>query len=121
MQRSEAIKKLQDAYENEKLGFQNNMGSDCKYYCSTTKSFCAVGVLIGEDDSLKDGKGDIQYPFSDVGKYGITLALKEKEMSHFHGLTVEELSKLQDLHDEVSIYTSYENEQDFKDYLYSLN
>jgi hypothetical protein len=122
MERKESIEAIKNAYENEKLGFQNGMSS-CKYYDAKTDSYCAVGVLIGYDDSLINDLGNIEKPFKNADYCEIKLSMENAGLTKLYGLTIDELDRLQILHDHIinSVRYRSKKENDFKDYLYSLN
>jgi hypothetical protein len=122
MNRKQAIARIKKAYENEELGMQKGM-YHCRYYCHTTDSHCAVGILIGKKKGLIDRYGDIEVPFKGTISAAIKKAMYDLNKNTFCGLSVEELQNLQELHDE-SCQCGDEVKQDymnrFKTYLYSL-
>ena len=122
MNRKQAIARIKKAYENEELGMQKGM-IYCKYYCHKTDSHCAVGVLIGKKKELIDFYGVIEIPFKGTHEPQIHRAMSALNTKIFHGLSLDELKTLQDLHDNACQCDDVEKQyyiNDFKTYLYSL-
>ena len=128
MNRLQAINKIKKAYETKQLGFQKGATS-CLYYDKSSDSCCAVGVLVRKDKKLLNPQGDRNAVFRaglDANSYTIESQMRAVNKSSFHGLDIDELRKIQKLHDEV-VQTRgcgeerrNEKEISFKEYLYAL-
>ena len=113
-QRQKSIKMIQNTYNKGKLGFQKGAKS-CLYYDTETESFCAVGVLVCNEMEQEE---DRYYPFEGVSHEQIGCAMTELNMNKYKGLTINELEKLQSLHDNIINHNANPNK--FTEYLFSL-
>lgn len=122
MNRTQALKKIRTAFKQGELGFQNG-ATKCLYYDKKTDSYCAVGVLIGENESVMNSNGDIDRPFKQCIRGGIESAMSALDKETYCGLNIVELGNLQMLHDNI-IGHRYEDttgrEQQFENYLFGL-
>lgn len=118
-EREQSLKLIREAYENKELGFQKG-AKTCLYYDSKTDSCCAVGVLV-KNERLFDSDGDQEYAFRErQNDPSIEDCMDDLDMKEYKGLTLEELTRLQSLHDRMVAFYSETKEKNFKDYLYSL-
>lgn len=115
-QRQKSIKMIQDAYNKGKLGFQKR-AKDCLYYDPNTESFCAVGVLVCNG---RKRKKEVRNPFKNCKHQTISTAMKSLGLDEYKGLTIDELAKLQELHDQIINTGYYIADINFKNYLFSL-
>ena len=111
--REESKNILMSTIGSDMLGCYNDKQTSCVYYSDTTKSYCAIGMLLREVDGkgIPIDKGS-NYGFQneitgfDFGGHSVNGAIELsedlsmlKELSKHTNLTPNELSELQRLHD----------------------
>lgn len=114
--RQESINKLKEAIKNKTLGMYQDGLDKCLYYHKATDSCCAVGLLMDIKDKSQDLKC-IEH-IESIDKILILSYWKNDT-----GLTYDELSKLQRLHDRVinnNRIPKYELVTDFENYVNQL-
>ena len=116
--REQSLKLMRDAFNNGQLGAQKG-ASGCRYYDKATDSHCIIGVLVGKNLDLMNGKGNISELPNDNGY--IKYYMKDNKIDTFNGLTLFEASELQSLHDNALDFKCEPSRlQALKDYLFSL-
>lgn len=117
--RQESLEKLRQAVKDKTLGIYKG-ATVCLYYDAQTDSRCAVGAIIPDKtiEKMKDGNGNCA-KFIDYSKSN-SVKSQLKGMKTYRGLTVDELVRLQEMHDDI-IFGDYNYTiEEFEQYVASL-